>query len=199
MLLFTFTSKPHIRNTLQPQQWAQRHLVGSIVLYQGQSRWQSFVHPSLMAKTCLMPRAHKNQIKSRQHSMGKGTQSLVDFHATHRLALQCMTRYLFVTMIDGREKGTEGSRVERSSLLWVGIPAIGAMFESVAPLWWVSVHGSLLPQENTVISEAVQIWPHPSIDTALWTAGPDIHLLWGGMDGTPSPIATFFFSRENCS
>lgn len=28
----------------------QRPLIGGIVLYQGQSRWQSFVHPSLMAK-----------------------------------------------------------------------------------------------------------------------------------------------------
>lgn len=26
----------------------QRPLIGGIVLYQGQSRWQSFVHPSLM-------------------------------------------------------------------------------------------------------------------------------------------------------
>ena len=69
----------------------QRPLIGGIVLYQGQSRWQSFVHPSLMAKPCLMPRTHKNQIKARQHGMIRGTQGLVDLHATHSPALQCIS------------------------------------------------------------------------------------------------------------
>lgn len=42
----------------------QRPLIGGIVLYQGQSRWQSFVHPTLMlgGQSCLMPRTHKSQI-----------------------------------------------------------------------------------------------------------------------------------------
>lgn len=52
---------------------------------------QSFikVHPSLMAQTCVMPRAHKTQIKSRHE---KTCLSVHDH------------RYLLVTMTDRREK-----------------------------------------------------------------------------------------------
>lgn len=38
----------------------------------------------------------------------------------------------------------------------------------------------------------MQVCHHPSLDIALWTAGPATCLLWGGVDGTPSPIATFY-------
>lgn len=124
--------------------------------------------------------------------MGREIQGLVGLHATHKPALQYMAiDTCLLPWQMGEKKGIEDLRVERSSLLWVDIPAIGVMFKSVAPQWWVSVHGSLLPVENTGMSEAMQIWPHPSLDTALWTAGPATCLLWGGVDGMPSLIATF--------
>lgn len=40
------------------------------------------------------------------------------------------------------------------------------------------------------VSEAVQVCHHSSLNTALWTAGLAAHLLWGGVDGMPFPIAT---------
>ena len=62
---------------------------------QRQSRWQSFVHPSLMpwlgGQSCLMPRTHKNQIKSSQAVAAReeeDRQRPADCHATHRPALQ---------------------------------------------------------------------------------------------------------------
>lgn len=74
-------------------------------------------------------------------------------------------KYLLVTMTDGRDK----------ACLWLQ--------------WRASVRGSFLPVETTGMSEAVQIWPHPSLDIALSTAGPATRVCYEVVSiGHPPPL-----------